>query len=137
MRTITLATAIILLMNGVNALSQPNIIEQTTDRNEFSVDVSRILTFLKQDTKGSALYYRKLIIKNIRLRLSGDFGFYSAKNQINNWAAYIGADFPLKITENFRAYVGTDFSYERSNSNMSEDRSNFSGADLLVGARFN
>jgi hypothetical protein len=136
MRIINLAIVSILLLIAVDALSQQNIIEPTTDRNEFGVDVSRILTFLKQDTRGSALYYRRTIIKNIRLRLSGDFGFYSAKNQINNWATFLGADFPLKITENFRAYVGADFSYGRRSSNMSEDKSNFSGADLLVGARF-
>ncbi len=107
-----------------------------TLRNEISIDVANILTFLSKDKQSYLLNYRLKCGDQYRLRSGVDFEQSTLSDKGLYLDAYLGVDKIIYRDHRFSAYFGTDASISLDRPNFQPNRNTRYGISPLIGACF-
>lgn len=105
-------------------------------RNEVSIDVANILTFLSLDKQSYLVNYRLNLSDKWRLRSGLDFELSNFNDKGLYLDIYAGADQKIYSTNRFIAYYGIDGSISLSRPEFQSNRNTRYGISPLIGACF-
>lgn len=105
-------------------------------RNEVSIDVANILTFLSLDKQSYLINYRLNLDDKWRLRSGLDFELSNFDDKGLYFDVYAGADRKIHSTNRFIAYYGIDGSVSLSRPEFQSNRNTRYGISPLIGACF-
>lgn len=135
MRNILLLLVCLFFVSATKA-QDSTLTDARNAKNEVDVDVTSILTFLKKDVQSYAIYYRRSITPQLRLRTALNFAFSDDSDKGRYADLSLGIDKSIVKASTYKVYYGTDLFGSYSKGNFQPNKNYKVGAGLFIGASY-